>query len=113
MERPDFTKLTYSETAEIASDSSTAQPKGQFPEGVKVKSHYSAQDTEGFTHLGFSAGIPPFLRGPYATMYALRPWTKQQQKLATQALHTTKATHKRPAKQQQETPPRQHTQFLT
>ncbi|MEM8893457.1 MAG: methylmalonyl-CoA mutase [Bacteroidota bacterium] len=78
MERPDFTKLSYSETAEIAPGGNTAQSQGQFPEGVKVKGHYSARDIKGFTHLGFSAGIPPFLRGPYATMYALRPWTIRQ-----------------------------------
>lgn len=31
-----------------------------------------------FPHEGFSAGIPPYLRGPYATMYAIRPWTIRQ-----------------------------------
>lgn len=31
-----------------------------------------------YPHMGFSAGIPPYLRGPYATMYAVRPWTIRQ-----------------------------------
>ena len=31
-----------------------------------------------FEHLGFAAGIPPYLRGPYATMYLQRPWTIRQ-----------------------------------
>lgn len=31
-----------------------------------------------YPHLGYSAGIPPYLRGPYATMYAVRPWTIRQ-----------------------------------
>jgi len=35
-------------------------------------------DKPAFPHLGFSAGRPPFLRGPYATMYAVRPWTIRQ-----------------------------------
>ena len=29
-------------------------------------------------HIGFAAGIPPFLRGPYSTMYVKKPWTIRQ-----------------------------------
>ncbi len=36
------------------------------------------QDENTFFHEGFVAGIPPFLRGPYATMYVRRPWTIRQ-----------------------------------
>ena len=39
---------------------------------------YSEQDTAGLEHLEFAAGIPPFLRGPYSTMYVIRPWTIRQ-----------------------------------
>lgn len=35
-------------------------------------------NTDSFSQLGYSAGVPPFLRGPYATMYAVRPWTIRQ-----------------------------------
>ncbi|MEQ8820191.1 MAG: methylmalonyl-CoA mutase [Sumerlaeia bacterium] len=48
------------------------------PEQITVKPHYSAMDLEGMEHLGYVAGMAPFLRGPYATMYALRPWTVRQ-----------------------------------
>ena len=47
-------------------------------EDIKVKSQYTFQDIEAFDHLEFAAGIPPFLRGPYSTMYVQRPWTIRQ-----------------------------------
>ena len=39
---------------------------------------YTAKDLEGLEHLGFAAGIAPYLRGPYSTMYVTRPWTIRQ-----------------------------------
>ena len=39
---------------------------------------YSKQDLDHTKHLGFGAGSPPFLRGPYSTMYVRRPWTIRQ-----------------------------------
>jgi methylmalonyl-CoA mutase len=47
-------------------------------EGIKVKSSYSKKDIEKTGHLNFVAGIPPYLRGPYSTMYVRRPWTIRQ-----------------------------------
>lgn len=78
MKTPDFTRLSYDQTAPLPSDTSDAREVGQFPEGVAVKSHYDARDTGHFKHLESTAGLPPYLRGPYATMYALRPWTIRQ-----------------------------------
>ena len=43
-----------------------------------MKPLYTAADCEGMRHLGFTAGIAPYLRGPYATMYVVRPWTVRQ-----------------------------------
>ncbi len=48
------------------------------PEKIVLKSSYSKEDTEGLEQLNFAAGIPPFLRGPYSTMYVIRPWTVRQ-----------------------------------
>ena len=48
------------------------------PERIDLKPLYSAADLEGLTHLGTMPGLPPFLRGPYATMYVMRPWTIRQ-----------------------------------
>ncbi|GMT44289.1 MAG: methylmalonyl-CoA mutase [bacterium] len=47
-------------------------------EKIKVKGLYTGKDIDGLEHLGFAAGIPPFLRGPYSTMYVTRPWTIRQ-----------------------------------
>ncbi|MFH4963987.1 methylmalonyl-CoA mutase [Gaetbulibacter sp. M235] len=47
-------------------------------ETIEVKSTYSADDLKNIDHLNFGAGIAPFLRGPYATMYVQRPWTIRQ-----------------------------------
>jgi len=48
------------------------------PELIKVKPLYSAADLEGVDHLDTMPGIPPYLRGPYSTMYVTRPWTVRQ-----------------------------------
>lgn len=47
-------------------------------EGISLKKVYSQKDVEELEHLDFAAGIPPFLRGPYATMYVQKPWTIRQ-----------------------------------
>ena len=48
------------------------------PELISVKSVYTKEDLEGMEHLNYASGIPPFLRGPYSGMYAMRPWTIRQ-----------------------------------
>ncbi len=47
-------------------------------EKIEVKGLYTEKDLNGLEHLDFVAGIPPFLRGPYSTMYVTRPWTIRQ-----------------------------------
>ncbi|MFI3320090.1 MAG: methylmalonyl-CoA mutase [Rikenellaceae bacterium] len=47
-------------------------------EQIPVKGCYSESDLEGMEHLNYAAGIAPFLRGPYSTMYVMRPWTIRQ-----------------------------------
>jgi methylmalonyl-CoA mutase len=48
------------------------------PEQVPIKPLYSSADLHGIEHLDTVPGMPPFLRGPYPTMYVLRPWTVRQ-----------------------------------
>src|SRR6201995_1691583 len=48
------------------------------PEGIGVKPLYTAADTEGLDFLETLPGLPPFLRGPYPTMYVTQPWTVRQ-----------------------------------
>ena len=52
--------------------------KWMTPESIEVKPLYTAADLAGIEHLEYAAGLPPFLRGPYTSMYALRPWTIRQ-----------------------------------
>ena len=47
-------------------------------EQIPVKGTYTEKDLEGLEHLNYAAGIAPFLRGPYSTMYVMRPWTIRQ-----------------------------------
>ncbi|GAB4468701.1 MAG: methylmalonyl-CoA mutase [Thermoflexibacter sp.] len=47
-------------------------------EKIKVKPLLNKKDIQGSEHLKFTAGVPPYLRGPYATMYVQRPWTIRQ-----------------------------------
>ena len=48
------------------------------PEGIPVKPIYTAEDIEGMEHVNTLPGLPPYVRGPKATMYAGRPWTIRQ-----------------------------------
>ncbi len=80
---PDFTKLplqTEDAPASAASPVSTASdgPPWRTMEQIEVKPLYRPADLESCHHLDFTAGIPPFLRGPYPTMYVTRPWTVRQ-----------------------------------
>ena len=47
-------------------------------EEINIKSRYDVQDLKQLGHLGFGAGIEPFLRGPYSSMYTTKPWTIRQ-----------------------------------
>lgn len=48
------------------------------PEKIPVRSCYEQSDIGGMEHLDYSAGIPPFLGGPYSCMYTTQPWTIRQ-----------------------------------
>ena len=80
MKRPDFSNINFdtpsTATALPASDEISLQ--WQTPEGIAVKDYYNAKDNAGYEHLQYAAGIAPFLRGPYASMYTIRSWTIRQ-----------------------------------
>ena len=48
------------------------------PEGIPHRPFYTAEDLAGLSHLGTLPGFPPFVRGPYPTMYVQKPWTVRQ-----------------------------------
>ncbi|MCX7800834.1 MAG: methylmalonyl-CoA mutase [Fimbriimonadales bacterium] len=75
--RPDFTNLELELPEPAAIEPPRLEPWVS-PEGVAVPPFGTPSDLEGVEHLDYAAGLPPFLRGPYSTMYALRPWTIRQ-----------------------------------
>ena len=48
------------------------------PEQIPVKPVYTQEDLEGMEHLKYAAGVAPYLRGPYSSMYVMQPWTIRQ-----------------------------------
>ena len=48
------------------------------PEQIPVKPVFGESDLQNMEHLNYAAGLPPFLRGPYSTMYVMSPWTIRQ-----------------------------------
>ncbi|MGL5262255.1 MAG: methylmalonyl-CoA mutase, partial [Bacteroides sp.] len=81
--KPDFKKLDIY-TAIHTSDGKVWQNENKIkadwetPEHIFVKPAYTKEDLEHLEHLNYAAGLPPFLRGPYSAMYAMRPWTIRQ-----------------------------------
>ncbi len=87
---PDFTKIAFDRQAQppdqdlwraqIEAETGSRADALVWPtlEEIDIKALYRAADLERVEHLGFAAGIPPFLRGPYPAMYAVRPWTIRQ-----------------------------------
>lgn len=77
----DFSSINYTpDEAQKNADSQEYKAEDSFttPEKIAINPQYSARDMKDLRHLGFAAGIPPYLRGPYSTMYAVRPWTIRQ-----------------------------------
>ncbi|MEZ4985304.1 MAG: methylmalonyl-CoA mutase [Saprospiraceae bacterium] len=56
----------------------SAHAPAETPEGITIPTIFQATNLAAYDHLGYVAGIPPYLRGPYSTMYAIRPWTIRQ-----------------------------------
>ncbi len=81
---PDFTKIDIRKQMEMdISRSDREKPRFREEEWITyehipVKPVYTRNDLEGLEHLNYAAGIPPFLRGPYSTMYVMKPWTIRQ-----------------------------------
>ncbi len=79
MKRPDFSKIKLDRKCGEPQRYATFETETwHTPEKIDVKPVFSPEDVTGLTHLSFAAGIAPFLRGPYSTMYTSRPWTIRQ-----------------------------------
>ncbi len=76
MSRKDIQGITLRKKTSSGSASKSAVFRTS--EGIAIKSNYTKDDIKDLGHLNFSAGTPPYLRGPYSTMYVRRPWTIRQ-----------------------------------
>ena len=78
--RAQFTDIQFAGATEGCCQSKCCgeQKEWMTAEQIPVKGLYSAEDLEGLEHLNYAAGVAPFLRGPYSTMYVMRPWTIRQ-----------------------------------
>jgi methylmalonyl-CoA mutase len=72
---PDFTRLPWKRPAPARG---TPGPDWASPEGIPVRQQYRAEDVANLRHIDSAPGEPPYLRGPYPTMYVERPWTIRQ-----------------------------------
>lgn len=75
--RKDFSNISYT-SQEVASVASNTTDKYTTAEQITLNTSYTLADTKDFEHLNFGAGTPPFLRGPYSSMYVQNPWTVRQ-----------------------------------
>ncbi|HYG99786.1 MAG TPA: methylmalonyl-CoA mutase [Terriglobales bacterium] len=79
--RPDFTKVEFKPESTLSlGDKGGAPATSEWltAEHIPVLPYYTREVLEGMEHLEYAAGIPPYLRGPYSTMYAMQPWTIRQ-----------------------------------
>ncbi|HQI71243.1 MAG TPA: methylmalonyl-CoA mutase family protein, partial [Bacteroidales bacterium] len=79
--RPDFKNIDYKPDSKTNTSGTLSDPSGETmitPELIPLKPFYTAADQAGMEHLHYAAGIPPYLRGPYSTMYVMQPWTIRQ-----------------------------------
>lgn len=75
---PDFTRLAFADATAGAASSDAGGEPWQTPENIAVKPLYTAADRDGLPFVGTLPGLPPYLRGPYPTMYVNQPWTIRQ-----------------------------------
>jgi methylmalonyl-CoA mutase len=74
---PDFSRVAWQDAATSSPPANTTAP-WLTPEGIAVKPAYGPDDIAGLDFLDTYPGIPPYLRGPYPTMYVTQPWTVRQ-----------------------------------
>lgn len=76
MTRPDFSKIKFNQFN--PEENSGHHEPWVSPEKIEIKSELTSDDLKNNYLKDYSAGIAPYLRGPYATMYTVRPWTIRQ-----------------------------------
>ncbi|MCK8492548.1 methylmalonyl-CoA mutase [Spirosoma sp. RP8] len=74
--RPNFTSVSNSSA--VTDQPAATERSFTTAEGIRLKPHFTVADLANSDHLNYAAGIPPYLRGPYASMYVRQPWTIRQ-----------------------------------
>ena len=77
MNKPDFSKIKFKRNPgrKVSKKKTT---EWMTPEKITIYTRFDSDSTKNLKHLNYIAGIPPYLRGPYSSMYAVRPWTIRQ-----------------------------------
>jgi methylmalonyl-CoA mutase len=75
--KPNLSNIKLNQSSENQIDKSETKP-WRSAEGIYVKQYFTKADLADAEHLNFAAGLPPYLRGPYSTMYLQNPWTIRQ-----------------------------------
>ena len=75
--RKDFSTINYKQPS-TKPDTNVQAVQSETAEGISIKSNYTSNDASILKHTRFAAGIAPFLRGPYSSMYVQSPWTIRQ-----------------------------------
>jgi len=82
--RPNFNNIDFKEFTKPKLSDKEWEKKNHIekdwvtPEQIHLKRVFSKDNLLGMEHLNYAAGIPPYLRGPYSTMYVMQPWTIRQ-----------------------------------
>jgi methylmalonyl-CoA mutase len=76
MTRINFSQIAWKEN--LTSETINTFETYQTAEKIALKNTYQKSDIAETEHIGFASGLPPYLRGPYGSMYSIRPWTIRQ-----------------------------------
>lgn len=76
--KPDFATIHINDTSAGTRQAAATEPLWDTAEKISIPPAITRENLADATHLQFGAGQPPYLRGPYATMYVLQPWTIRQ-----------------------------------
>src|SRR5690349_5186538 len=77
MAKPDFSKISFNQFSPEKKSGETEQPWIS-AEKIEIKPSFNKSDAKEIIESGYTAGVAPYLRGPYATMFAIKPWTIRQ-----------------------------------
>ncbi|MCU0470403.1 MAG: methylmalonyl-CoA mutase [Arcicella sp.] len=75
--RPHINRINLNQSTDNQTQPLPTKP-WRSAEGILIKSYFTPEDLANAEHLNFASGLPPYLRGPYSTMYVQNPWTVRQ-----------------------------------